>query len=382
MTMQHNQSDQGSLRVRGPSDFIVGEIIEVGHGEAGVTQTLKSMLEERLLWTRGVYCPNGVPQRLLPSPLLSDNEGLQIWAAINRLPTYYQTSEEVELFERRGHELAELIVSDSVLIDLGCGSVYSYVTDSLEAKSLTMDPCRDVRKIDPFLDKLEEQQKPVWYFGLDLAKEPLQRALSYLTSKYQYVKCFGLWGTFDDGLAWLNSQNLNKPRFFMSLGSIFGNDHFHDAVARLATWRKVAFPGPNDSMLLTMDATSDFQTIWNSYHDTNGLFERFIRNGYIHSNRILEADWYHEEDWDLLGILQEEPVIHRFVLRAKTHVRCEPLGIDFPVGTEIDCYEAFKYPPEYMARQFAEANFHETGHWKTSKRDICQFSLLTCTATL
>lgn len=162
----------------------------------------------------------------------------------------------------------------------------------------------------------------------------------------------------------------------MSLGSIFGNDHFNDAVARLSSWRNEGFRGEEDKMLLTMDATNDSKTIWECYHDADGLFERFIRNGYKHSNRILEHEWYRDEDWDFRGVMQKEPLMHRFVIKANKDVTCAELNLELPVGSEIDCYEGFKYPPQLMRREFVEAGFDEVACWKAPRTQICEFGSL------
>jgi hypothetical protein len=103
------------------SSLIAGTIIDVCGGDEGICKTFKDMLHQTLLWTEREYRPIGVPQRLLPSPLLSDTEGLRTWREITRLPTYYQTDSEVELFEGLGHEIAGLIPPKAILVDLGCG---------------------------------------------------------------------------------------------------------------------------------------------------------------------------------------------------------------------------------------------------------------------
>lgn len=250
--------------------------------------------------------------------------------------------------------------------------VREHLTTS-EMPTRLMFTFRDVRKIKPLLDWLEYLENRVWYFALDLSREELQRGMQMLMPQFKHVKCYGLWGTFDDGLSWLNAQPVDRPRYFMSLGSIFGNDHFKDAVRRLNTWKNAGFRGEQDSMLLTMDATSDTKAIWESYHDSEGLFERFIRNGYKNSNHILAHDWYRDEDWDLEGIMQEDPLMHRFVIRAKKEVKCPSLGLELPPGSEIDCYEAFKYSPGVMGKEFAESGFDVVACWKTPRTQICEY---------
>lgn len=231
----------------------------------------------------------------------------------------------------------------------------------------------------PLLDHLENLQNAVLYFALDLSLAELHRGMHNLAPHYQHVKCYGLWGTFDDGLTWLNTRPFSpsqNPRFFMSLGSIFGNDHFNDAVARLSSWKTEGFKGKEDRLLLSMDATSDVKKIWDCYHDAEGLFEKFIRGGYKHSNLILGCEWYRDEDWDIRGVLQEEPLMHRFVLTANKAVSCSELNLEFPIGSEVDCYEGFKYPPEFMRREFAEAGFDEAACWKAPGAQICELGLL------
>jgi uncharacterized SAM-dependent methyltransferase len=60
-------------------------------------------------------------QCVLPSALLSDDNGSSLWRQINRLPAYYQTSEEILLLELYGDDIAEFVEPGTVLIDLGCG---------------------------------------------------------------------------------------------------------------------------------------------------------------------------------------------------------------------------------------------------------------------
>ena len=76
----------------------------------------------------------------------------------------------------------------------------------------------NLRKVKILLDALERAAKHITYYALDLDRSELERTL-HLVPKYEHVKCLGLWGTYDDGLAWLlETENVAKPKTIMSLG--------------------------------------------------------------------------------------------------------------------------------------------------------------------
>jgi len=235
---------------------------------------------------------------------------------------------------------------------------------------------RDVRKIKPFLDRLEAMRKDSTYYALDLSRPALEENMRQLVPsyrighRYEFVQCFALWGTFDDAYSWAK-KIVDKPRWFCSLGSQFGNDHFDDAVAFLSKWAQIM--RPEDRMLIGMDGSEDKEEIWHSYHDSQGLFEEFIRNGYTHSNTVLGSSWYRDEDWDICGVMQDDPLMHRWVIRAKRDVIDASLGLAFEPGDEIDCYEAFKYGPAVMHRQFAQAGLEVVATWKAPSALICKY---------
>ncbi|KAK4141810.1 histidine N-alpha-methyltransferase [Dichotomopilus funicola] len=305
-------------------------VIDIGGSQ--LAESLGSMITTRML--------NPKKQCVLPSALLSDDNGGSLWRQINRLPSYYQTSDEILLLEVHGDEIADLIQPGTMIIDLGCG---------------------ETRKVRPLLNSLERAAKRVDYYGLDLSLASLQIDMRNLASEFTHVRCRGLWGTFDDALRWLtqlkSDNSPRRPRWLLSLGSILGNDFPAPATAHLARWASTM--GDNDRMLLGMDATNDKQRIWESYHDPAGLFERFMRGGLEHANRVMGHDWYWPQDWEVAGVWSKEYCMHRFVFRALVDVKCDPAGVDFPAGHEIDCYEAFKYSPAKMGPMVQAAGLQQ-----------------------
>lgn len=102
-----------------------GSVVDIGGSQ--LPTVLQHLLHEKLFALSGhqLQKPDGKAQHLLPSAVLSDGKGLDIWKRINRLPRYYQTRDEIELFEKYGEEIARYVPSGATLIDFGGGSVVS-----------------------------------------------------------------------------------------------------------------------------------------------------------------------------------------------------------------------------------------------------------------
>ncbi|KAK8076156.1 hypothetical protein PG994_003428 [Apiospora phragmitis] len=322
------------------------QIIDIGGSQ--LTAFFESLLHQALLWTGKPYAPGGLPQRLLASAFLSDDAGLLLWSDLTRAPNYYQTEAEAELIQEKADELSSRIEDGTIIMDLGCG---------------------DIRKTIPLLQALEKQKKFVSYYAIDLSRKSLENGLRRFESDYHHIQCTGLWGTWDAGLAWSKQMlDARRSRLYLSLGSIFGNDHLEPAIARLRGWAQEALCGStNSSMLLTMDATTDKDLLHASYNENDGLYERFIRNGFRHTNRILGRTGTRTRTGSA-----DNPVMHRSVLRAKRRVRVHAVGLVLDEGTELDCYENFKYGPTVMHDQFAAAGLHCIEQWKAPKANICK----------
>jgi hypothetical protein len=82
----------------------------------------------------------------------------------------------------------------------------------------------------------------------------------YLLTKhvegYKHVKCFGLYGTYDDALEWLKTPEVEaKPKTILWLGSSLGNFKRHEVPPFLAGFGAVLQTG--DTMLIGIDSCKD-----------------------------------------------------------------------------------------------------------------------------
>lgn len=107
------------------------------------------------------------------------------------------------------------------------------------------------------LDALERAEKSICYYALDLMHSELVRTLNAVPQgTFKHVKCFGLHGTYDDGLEWLKkSENAAKPKTILSMGSSIGNFNREDAVGFVAQFADIL--QPNDTFILGLDACQD-----------------------------------------------------------------------------------------------------------------------------
>lgn len=122
------------------------------------------------------------------------------------------------------------------------------------------------------LDALERAGKSVSYYALDLMHSELVRTLAAVPfGTFEYVKCFGLHGTYDDGLEWLKRpENAARPKTILSMGSSIGNFNREDAVGFIAQFADML--QPNDTFILGLDACQEPETGRNDRIDQNTYF--------------------------------------------------------------------------------------------------------------
>jgi uncharacterized SAM-dependent methyltransferase len=221
------------------------------------------------------------------------------------------------------------------------------------------------------LDVIESTQKPVTYYALDLSYESLQRQLEKLDcAKYEHVKCVGLCGTFEDVRGWAAQRD--QPVFFMSLGSIFGNDDFDIAVQDLRLWSDSMREG--DRMLIGLDACQDNDRIWRSYNTKLAGKPTMVEHALELSNTLLGHTWYRPEQWDITGVTEklEHVSTHQWIAQATVDVHCEALQLQIPTGEQIRTTKWFKWGPDGISRQLEESQLRQISQWKSPTGPFCK----------
>ncbi|KAK1777450.1 C-type lectin protein [Copromyces sp. CBS 386.78] len=286
-----------------------------------------------------MFRPKNGP-RQLPTLLLYNERGLQLFERITYLEEYYLTNDEIEILTKHATEMSEFIPSGAMVIELGSGNL---------------------RKVNLLLQALDNAGKEIDYYALDLSREELERTLAQVPS-YKHVKCHGLLGTYDDGRDWLKAtENTSRQKCILHLGSSIGNFNRSDAAAFLKGFSDVL--GPNDKMLIGVDACNDPARVYHAYNDKEGITHEFILNGLRNANEILGETAFIEGDWRVIGeyVYDEEGGRHQafYAPIRDTMVMGELIRSHDRIQVE----QSVKYSKEESKRLWSKAGLEQVTEW-------------------
>ena len=143
-----------------------------------------------------------------------------------------------------------------------------------------------------------------------------------------------------DGLEWLKQPNNRlRPRCILSMGSSIGNFARKDAADFLRDYTQIL--GPQDLMLVGLDACQDEERIYHAYNDRKGTTHDFIRNGLVHANALIGKELFKSDEWDVIGRYNAAKKCHQAFYRAKHDLLIEDIAIES--GEEIRVEESHKY---------------------------------------
>ncbi|KID99569.1 DUF323 domain protein, partial [Metarhizium majus ARSEF 297] len=278
--------------------------------------------------------------RKLPTLLLYDERGLQLFEDITYLDEYYLTNDEIELLKKHSVEIAATIPDGAMVIELGSGNL---------------------RKVCLLLQAFEDARKSIDYYALDLSKKELERTLSHVPD-FKYVRCHGLLGTYDDGTVWLKQPSIvDRPKCILHLGSSIGNFHRDEAAEFLQSYADIL--KPQDSMVVGLDSCGNPDKIYHAYNDSKGITHEFILNGLINANRIYGQEIFHLPDWKVIGeyVYDDEGGRHQAFLSPLQEVNV--LGSIIKPNERIQIEQSLKYSKIGAENLWKHAGLREIGIW-------------------
>ena len=195
------------------------------------------------------------------------------------------------------------------------------------------------------LEAFERSGKGIDYYALDLSQPELKRTLAAVDQSYNHVRCHGLFGTYDDGLAWLKRpENVDRPKCVLWMGSSIGNLDRTEAADFLLNFTSIL--GPHDSLLIGIDACQDQDKVYHAYNDNVGKTREFYLNGLVHANEILGQEVFKANEWDVIGEYDAEHNRHHAFYCPTKDFNFE--GNVIKAGTRIKFEDSFKYSPSQI----------------------------------
>ncbi|KAK5719410.1 hypothetical protein LTR15_007933 [Elasticomyces elasticus] len=285
----------------------------------------------------GLQAPPG--SRTLPSLLLWNEKGLKHFEAVTYTSDYYLTNAEISVLEAHSAEIAEQIQDGTILLELGSGNL---------------------RKVGILLKALDAAGKHVDYYALDLDRNELERTLSQLgPTQFKHVRCHGLFGTYDDGRAWLSKeQHAKRPKCVLSLGSTIGSMSRDEAARFWSDWaRMLRVSGEEASIIIGIDGSKDGDKVFRAYNDRDGANKRFIENAIPQANKQLGYEAFKPDEWRQQGEWNAAEGKHDQYLVPVKDVCFEDVRI--AEGERVYIVSSMKYDDKEKARLFRASGLTE-----------------------
>ena len=221
-------------------------------------------------FTKDVYDGLTSNEKYLSSKYFYDERGSEIFRNIMRMPEYYLTDCELEVFEIHKNSILKAFGDEAArfeLLELGAG-------DGLKTKVL----------LKHFLDKGVDFK----YSPIDISEDAVRILIDDLKNELPDVKTNGLVGDYFNLISNIMVNGYSKKIIFF-LGSNIGNFDEPTAIHFLKQLRLAM--NPQDQLLIGFDLKKDPQLILDAYNDPHGHTAAFNLNLLQRINDELRADF-------------------------------------------------------------------------------------------
>jgi len=204
--------------------------------------------------------------KCLPSWLIFDSQGSEIFKEITKSPEYLPAACEFEIFNKHINTITNLISEQPFqLIELGSG---------------------DGGKTQLLIENIVNNKIDLQYHPIDISEGAIRDLVSTLKSKYlnTTLKVNGLVGDYFVGLKNLTKKP-NHRNMVLFLGVTLNNMTPLEANVFLRKLHKSL--NKQDLVLIGFDLIKSPKIIYNAYNDSKGLFEKFNLHLLDRINQVL-----------------------------------------------------------------------------------------------
>ena len=289
----------------------------------------------------------------LSSKYFYDDEGSRLFQEIMKLPEYYLTGCENEIFSAQTSEIHRAFANgDNAfdLIELGAG-----------------DGTKTAVLVDHFL----KQNADISYSPIDISQEALDALTEKFEREFPTLRMNAMNGDYFKILESLKTGN-GRRKVLLFLGSNIGNFSAEQSVAFFRSLRAVM--SDNDLLMVGFDLQKDPHVIANAYDDAAGVTAKFNLNLLSRINRELGGNFDLDKFTHYANYRPIEGSARSFLVsREKQTVRIEALGRDF----EFDQWEAVfmeisqKYSMKMIGDLAEKSGFEIKQNFFDSKNYYC-----------
>jgi dimethylhistidine N-methyltransferase len=281
--------------------------------------------------------------KFLSSKYFYDDEGSRLFQEIMKLPEYYLTRAEFEIFTTQAQGIYQAFTKINGdenqgfdLIELGAG-----------------DGTKTAVLVDYFLS----QNADFTYIPVDISSEAQETLTKKFRQKFPNLSIKAETGDYFQTLETLKNVSHN-PKIIFFLGSNIGNFSRANSVEFFK--KLAAVMNARDSLFIGFDLQKDPRTILRAYDDSQGVTAAFNLNLLARINRELGGD-FKLENFSHYAIYRPTDCAARSFLisREKQTVRIETLNksFDFKAWEPIFMEISQKYSLEMIEEMAAESGF-------------------------
>jgi len=286
--------------------------------------------------------------KCLPSWLIFDNAGSEIFKKITELPGYLPAACEFEIIRNRKNDIAKLINSDTFnLIELGSG-----------------DGCKTRILIEHFLD----QKLNFHYFPIDISNGAVTNLVRSLEDDHPDtpLKVTGLTGDYFEGLKTI-TQDDSKQNLVLFLGVTLNNMGSDTTRSFLKSLRESL--GPKDYLLTGFDLMKNPKLLYSAYNDA--LFEEFNLHLLDRLNEELGANFNKNHFVQQGQYNQSTHAVESYLYSTRdqtVHIKALNKDFHFKAWEAMQTEQSFKYTLEEMECLAVENGFEIVEHLFDSKK--------------
>ena len=193
-------------------------------------------------------------RKILPSWLIFDDRGSEIFKEIVGLENYHPAVCEFEIFHKHKQTIADLISHESLqIIDLGSGDA---------SKSMIL------------LEHLIKNNRQIHYIPIDISVGAVKNLVAALESKFcnTSLTVTGIASEYFQGLTAIPREQCER-NFVFFLGSTIGNQDYPGAGKFLRRlWDSL---NDGDYVMIGFDLMKNPKLLYNAYNDAGGVFQKF-----------------------------------------------------------------------------------------------------------